>query len=88
MISRVNTHLRLLNSWAFTACAVLPVTSTGNMHPTLVHQCRAPRVGISIDGGAGSVFYALRKKETISKIFTLNDCANCFKNVDFEKALP
>ena len=59
LIARVNTHLRLLNSWTFTACAVLPVTSTGNMHPTLVHQCRAPGVGISIDGGAGSVFYAL-----------------------------
>ena len=76
MISRVNTHLWLLNSWAFTACAVLPVTSTGNMHPTLVHQCRAPGVGISIDGGAGSVFYALWKEKIISKTFPLNGCAN------------
>ena len=59
MIARVNTHLRLLNSRAFAAGAVLPVTATRNVHPILIHKGGAPGVGISIYGGAGSVFYSL-----------------------------
>ena len=58
LIARVNTHLWLLDCWTFTAGAILPVTSTRDMHPILVHQCRAPGVGIPIDGGAGIVFYS------------------------------